>query len=142
MSLAVPSALRAAHEEAHECLRAKAYNATVIMARRVLEGICQDLGYTGGRNLNDRLKEMQSAGVIDSRLYDWADVIRDIGNEGAHEVGSSIARQDAEEVLAFVEALLDYLYAFRSRYDEFKARRDTQKAARAEKTATAKKATA
>jgi hypothetical protein len=132
MSSAVPRNLRKDHEEARGCLQGRLYTAAAIMARRILEGICVDRGYTSG-DLFNRLKKMRDDGVIDARLYEWADAGRQVGNEGAHASGVTVSREDAEEVLRFVEALLDYLYVFQVRFDEFKSRRDAEKAARAMK---------
>lgn len=122
LSTAVPEPLRNDHREARECVQAKHYTAAAVMARRVLEGIAVDRGYKSG-DLFSRLKKMRDDGVIDDRLYDWADICRDVGNQGAHADKQAVTRQDAEETLDFVEALLDYLYVFTSRYEEFKNRR-------------------
>lgn len=122
MSLSVPKALRVDHEEAQRCLEAKCYSAAAIMARRIIEGICRDQGYQSG-DLFRRLKAMRDAGAIDARLYEWADAAREVGNEGAHASDAPVTREDAEEVLNFVEGLLDYLYVFQARFDDFKERR-------------------
>jgi hypothetical protein len=66
---------------------------------------------------------MRDDGVIDARLYEWADASRQLGNEGAHATTTPIPREDAEEILKFVEAMLDYLYVFRAQFDAFKQRR-------------------
>jgi hypothetical protein len=139
MSTAVPKALRLDHEEARLCFRAKCYTASAIMARRIVQGICIEQGYDK-RNLFDSLKAMRDAGVIDDRLYEWADAARDVGNQGAHEYGAQVSREDASEVLNFTEALLDYLYVFQARYAEFKERRDAVAAKKPTKKA-AKKGT-
>lgn len=133
MSTAVPRALRADHEEARRCLQAKCYTAAAIMARRLVEGICDDQGYKS-RDLYGSLRKMRDAGVIDGRLYEWADAGRQVGNEGAHASGVSVKRDDAEEVLNFVEGLLDYLYVFQARFQEFQERRDKEKANKAKRT--------
>lgn len=122
LSSAVPESLRDDHREARECVQAKHYTAAAVMARRVLEGIAVDRGYKTG-DLFPRLKKMRDDGVIEDRLYDWANICRDVGNQGAHADKKSVTRQDAEDTLDFVEALLDYLYVFTSRYEEFKKRR-------------------
>lgn len=127
MSVAVPEALRNDHDEARRCLQARCYTAAAIMARRIVEGICREHGYK--ESLFKALAKMRDAGVIDARLYEWADSARELGNEGAHAYGGSVLRDDAEEVLNFVEALLDYLYVFQARFDAYKKRRDAQKAA-------------
>jgi hypothetical protein len=123
LSGAVPRLLREDHQEARECIEAKHYKAAAVMARRVLEGIAVDQGYAKG-DLFPRLKLMRDDGIIDKRLYDWADLCRDVGNQGAHADKAAVTREDAEETLDFVEALLDYLYVFKGKYEAFKERRD------------------
>jgi Domain of unknown function (DUF4145) len=66
---------------------------------------------------------MKDQGKIDSTLADWANLLKIVGNEGAHFTGRPVNREDAEDALAFAEALLDHIYVLRKRFDEFKARR-------------------
>lgn len=126
LSADIPSGLREDYREARECVKAKLYTAAAVMARRTLEGITIERGYTKGA-LFARLKSMRDDAVIDSRLYEWADICRDVGNQAAHADKQSVSREDAVETLDFVEALLDYLYVFQSRYENFKTRRDAAK---------------
>jgi Domain of unknown function (DUF4145) len=128
MSMSVPRSLREDHEEARRCLRSKCYRAAAIMARRIVEGVCVENGQKKG-SLFTRLKKMRDDGVIDGRLYEWADACRELGNQGAHgsDTSGRVAREDAEEVVALVEALLDYLYVFQARFGDFMARRAAAK---------------
>jgi hypothetical protein len=119
----VPKDLRREFEEAQVCLNAKAYTATVVMARRTLEGICKDNGINE-RVLAKGLKKMEELGLIDRTLADWADGLRVLGNQGAHYTGTRVARQDAVDALAFAEALVDQIYVMRKRFDEFRKRRE------------------
>jgi len=124
----VPQRIRTDFEEAQRCMRSQSYTAGAIMARRVVETLRKEQGYTKGK-LFDALKSMKDDGVIDSRLYDWADTAREVGNEGAHEP-TPVSREDAEEVLRFVEALVDYLYVFQKRHADFLRRRQAIKEGR------------
>lgn len=45
-------------------------------------------------------------------------------NQGAHYTGESVSRDDAEDSLAFTEALLDHVYVLRKRFEEFQKRLD------------------
>jgi Domain of unknown function (DUF4145) len=117
----VPQGIRHEFAEAQRCMQGKNYTAGAMMARRVIEMITKDQDHRN-RNLIGALKSMRDVGVIDARLYDWADAVRQVGNEGAHST-APVSREDAEEVLLFVEALVDYLYVFRKRYAQFQARR-------------------
>jgi hypothetical protein len=126
LSSDIPKSLREDYREARECIASKHYTAAAVMARRTLEGITIEQGYAKGV-LFTRLEKMRDDKVIDDRLYDWADICRDVGNQGAHADKQPVSREDAVETLDFIEALLDYLYVFRSRYEGFKKRRDAAK---------------
>jgi hypothetical protein len=127
LSDAVPDAVRRDFDEARDCLvKAKAFRASAAMSRKAIEDMCRAHGHTGG-NLFKKLQAMLDAGVIDTRLHEWATAIREVGNEGAHGV-LPVTKQDAEEVLVFVEALADYIYVYRARHEQFKTRRDARTA--------------
>jgi hypothetical protein len=122
MSLAIPSPISSAYYEARNCFRAKCYTATAIMCRKTLEGIAEEHKITA-RNLASALKEMRDKGIIESRLYEWADALRISGNEAAHGVNVSISQQDAKDILEFTNALLEYVFTFQDRFEQFKKRR-------------------
>jgi hypothetical protein len=122
ISKAVPDGVRGAYEEARGSFRAKAFTAATIMCRKALEGICAEHG-AKGRNLKLSLEELRDKGVIDARLFDWADALRLFGNEAAHDVAVTISKADAQDVLVFTNALLEYVFTFRDRFNEFMERR-------------------
>lgn len=119
-----PPDIRAAFEEACGCYRAQAFTASAIMCRKTLEGICSAHG-VNERSLGASLKKMKEAGLIDDRLFEWSDALRIVGNEAAHGVGVSIAQPDAKDTLEFTNAILDYMFSFRDRFEQFKKRRAT-----------------
>lgn len=98
----IPSDLRREWTEAQLCFTAKAYTASTVMVRRALEATCVDQGVTSGV-LAERLKELREAGRIDERLPEWATLLKDLGNTGAH-AGAFVSREDAADGLAFLEA--------------------------------------
>jgi Domain of unknown function (DUF4145) len=85
----LPEPLRNSYGEAMSCFKSKAYTATAIMCRKTLEGICIEHGVKNN-NLVSSLKELKDNGVIESRLYEWADALRISGNEAAHDVKVTI----------------------------------------------------
>ncbi|TQM25744.1 DUF4145 domain-containing protein [Nocardia bhagyanarayanae] len=127
LSRAVPRELREGFEEARKCFDAKAYTATLVMVRRTLEGTCVHQGASKRQNLARSLRELKDQGKIDGLLAEWADLLRAVGNEGAHFTGNKVSAQDAEDALDFAEALLDHLYVLRARFDEFKGRQEQRK---------------
>jgi hypothetical protein len=126
LSWDVPEPLRREFEEAQACFAAKAYEATVVMVRRVLEGTCKE-NNVQERTLGKGLDKLKADGLIDVTIAEWADALRILGNEGAHYTGNQVSRDDAEDALAFAEALLDHIYVLRKRFDKFAARRANKK---------------
>jgi hypothetical protein len=118
----IPEPLREAHDEARKCFHAKGYTAVVAMCGRTLEGACELQGVKE-RTLQKSLDKMKANGLIDGRLAEWADQLRGVRNSAAHFNSDPITRQDAEDSIAFSEALLDYLYVLTARFNAMKMRR-------------------
>ncbi len=122
LSERIPPAIREAYTEARKCYRADAFTACAVMCRKTLEGICAEHGHTE-RTLAESLQSMRDAGIIENRLFDWADALRISGNEAAHDVAVNVNAADATDVLDFTNALIEYIFTFRDRFEAFTARR-------------------
>lgn len=122
LGLRFPPSIRNSFQEVLGCMKGKAYTAAAIMCRKTLEAVCAEHGCSG-KTLDADLKQMKDKGLIESRLFDWADALRIAGNEAAHEVGKVVTKQDATDILEFTRALLEYVFTFRDRFEEFKKRR-------------------
>lgn len=123
LSNEVPRPLRREFDEAYKCFSVKAYGATVVMVRRILEGVCKENGVSERMALVRGLEELKSSGLIDGTISTWATALRVLGNEGAHYTGRQVPHDDAEDAIAFAEALLDHIYVLRKRFTEFENRR-------------------
>ena len=122
LGLSVPKLIREAYKEAAACFRSKAFTASAIMCRKALEGLCVEHGVKE-RGLAASLKKLKQNGVIEARLFEWAEALRILGNEAAHGVSTSISRQDALDILEFTEALVEYVFTYRDKFELFKKRR-------------------
>lgn len=123
LGAAVPEPIRTAFGEARTCFDdARAYTACAIMCRKVLEGICDSHGAKRG-SLAQRLKSLADQGVLDKRLYEWIDTLRVVGNEAVHDVSVTVSKEDAADLLELAEAVAEYLYTFKEKYDAFQSRR-------------------
>jgi hypothetical protein len=122
----VPESIARGHAEAFMCFHARAYTASALMCRRTLEAMCKDKAATKG-SLALNLKELQARGVIDARLYAWADALRIVGNDAAHSVDEFMNKEDAKDGLDFTRAIVEYIYTFTDAFERFKARRIAQK---------------
>ncbi|MGJ5805994.1 DUF4145 domain-containing protein [Streptomyces europaeiscabiei] len=128
LSSSVPVSLRREYEEAVTCYKAKAYTATAVMVRRTLEGVCSDQGVAGDRRqtLVRSLELLKERNLIDPRLFEWAQALRVLGNEGAHFTGRPVAKDDARDALDLAQALLEYLYVLSVKFSEFISRRQVR----------------
>ncbi len=118
----LPKRILAAYSEADACFRARSYTAAAIMCRKTLEGLCAEHGVTG-KSLVAQLKELRDRSIIENRLFEWADALRISGNEAAHDIGVTVSQEDARDILEFTNALLEYVFTFRDKFDAFKKRR-------------------
>lgn len=98
------------------------YEPCVVMCRKCIEAVCRELGATEG-SLRDRLDVLADAGQIDGKLLTWADGLRLIGNDAAHDLDATIEQVDARDSLDFLEAILMYTFSLSRRFEEFKRRR-------------------
>jgi hypothetical protein len=80
-------------------------------------------------NLAAALKEMRDRGLIDGSLFEWADGLRLAGNRAAHNVESDVSWEDAQDLLQFTEAILEYVVVYRERFERFKIRTQSRRSA-------------
>ena len=118
----VPKSTSRAYAAAARSYQAGLYEPCVIMCRKCIEALCQELGATKG-NLKDRLVCLQNDGQIDRKLLAWANELRLIGNDAAHDLDVVIEQADAQDALEFVEAILMYAFSLTRKFEEFKNRR-------------------
>jgi hypothetical protein len=119
----VPNALRIELAEAKRLSLAGFNLAAVLMCGRTLEGLAQLHGISE-RNLMRSLQRLQERGLIDDGMCKWASELRALRNVAAHFGNrDEIDRQDADDAIALTEAILDYVYVYATRFEEFKRRR-------------------
>jgi len=123
---AIPNNLQLIYGEALVCFKAKAYTATAIMCRKTLQGIA-DKNKVTNCNLAKALEKMKNTGIIENRFYEWATALRLLGNDAAHDTESQVTHQDAKDILDFTHALLEYLFSFQEKLEQFKKRQNLTK---------------
>lgn len=121
----LPKAVADSVAQAHRCLDTSSPDACALMCRRALEVACSFLS-ANGRNLAERLDDLNSEKRIDARMRDWAHGIRLVGNEAAHETEASVGIDDARDILEFTDAFLTYVFILDAKYRAFKGRREAQ----------------
>lgn len=106
----VPEPIRADLDEAKTCFSVSAWRASAVMARRAMQSVAVEKGASKGKKLHEQIAELLASGKITADLKEWADVVRWVGNDGAHPNNEVVTKEDAEEVLHLSEQFLSVLY--------------------------------
>lgn len=122
----IPRNVTRSIEEASKCYKAKAYAACAVMCGRSLEALCKE-HETKNWQLAKGLKELKDNGIIDGRLFEWGEALRDRRNIGAHATEEDISKEDARDVLDFTFAICEYVYVLADKYKKFKEREQKKK---------------
>ncbi len=80
-----------------------------MMSRKVLEIAVKTLNPSGSGKLYKRIEQLYDLGKITDDLKDWAHIIRDDGNEAAHEE-EPVSPEFADELFFFVKLFLMYTF--------------------------------
>ena len=118
----LPASIARQYSSATRSFRFGLYEPCVIMCRKCLEALCKELGTKKG-NLKARLVDLHNNGQIDQKLLTWADELRLIGNDAAHDLDIVIEQVDAQDALEFVEAILMYTFSLTRKFEKFRKRR-------------------
>ena len=110
----LPDQLAKLYTEARNCCAVGAYTASVLASRKMLMNIAVAQGAKEGRTFVEYIDHLAAAGFIPPNGRGWVDHIRKKGNEATHEI-ALMNQADAEELVAFTEMLLKFVYEFPAR---------------------------
>lgn len=116
----VPDRITKLYEEIWP-LRHIAPSAFAGQIRRVLEFICHDQK-ARGKNLAQQLKDLVTRGALPGHFAETTDLMRHIGNLGAHAGEKNIDFWDAELLDDFFRFVVEYVYIAPSRIERLKRR--------------------
>lgn len=110
----VNSGVAAAYDEGMKCLSIGSNRAAAVMFRSSLSLFVKDKGSErarGERHLKSALKHMKADGDLHKSLWEWADHLNQLGNEGAHpEDYDDVTAEEAEGLGKFVRHLIRHEY--------------------------------
>ena len=110
----LPEQLNALYKEARQCCSVQAYTSAVLTCRKLLMNIAVNQGASEGLKFIEYVDYLASTGYIPPNGRGWVDHIRKKGNEATHEI-ALMKQADADELIAFTEMLLKFVYEFPSR---------------------------
>jgi hypothetical protein len=116
----VPERVRACYEEASRT-KLQAPNAFAVMIRRAIEEICDDRKIPSG-TLAKRLKKLAERGDIPPTLAEITDVLRLLGNMGAHAATKSVTVPQTWAIDDFFRVVIEYVYVAPSKLAKFRER--------------------
>lgn len=99
------------YEEAMNCTASNAFTAAVLCCRKLLMNIAVSKGASEGQKFIEYVEYLSDKGFVPPDGKDWVNHIRKKGNEATHEI-TIMKKEDAEELLSFVEMLLKFIYEF------------------------------
>lgn len=111
--------------QAVRSLQGQNWDAAALMARSALQIALRD-NEAEGRTLKAEIADLASKGLLPPTMKDWSEHVRELGNDSAHpHPDQDATRQaDAEDIVEFLDFLLNYLYTLPHRIGEYRARRE------------------
>jgi hypothetical protein len=101
----------ALYGEARRCTGAGCYTAAVLACRKLLMHVAVSLGAKAGDTFLAYVQFLADNHYVPPGAKGWVDHIRTKGNEATHEI-KLMSKDDAEELLSFVQMLLTVIYEF------------------------------
>lgn len=109
----VPPDLNALYEEARTSASAGCYTGAVLLLRKMLMNIAVNKGAEEGLKFIQYVEYLAGKHYVPPGGEAWVDHIRKKGNEATHEI-TTMTRDDAQDLIVFVEMLLRFIYEFPS----------------------------
>lgn len=118
ISPAIPEAARRDINDAQKCYSHGIYSASAVLCGRALERLIKE---KAGANImiGKGLAELKNRGVIDERLFNWAEALRKERNIGAHASDEDTTKENAQDIIDFTIAIFDYVYTLAQKYEGY-----------------------
>jgi len=113
----IPEPINGELKEAYLCFAVGAYRGCVSMCETALEALWRKQKASG-------LVDLKEKGIISPQLCEQGDEVRLWGNVAKHElVPDVVKKEDGEELLAYVEAIMNAVYVVRERLSRLRQKR-------------------
>jgi DNA-directed RNA polymerase subunit RPC12/RpoP len=116
----LPDELSALYTEARNCVAASAYTGSVLLCRKLLMNIGVKQGADEGKPFIYYVDYLAEQGFIPPNGRGWVDHIRKKGNEATHEI-ALMSKGDCDDLIAFSEMLMKFIYEFPNKVPEVKS---------------------
>lgn len=124
-----PDNIRRFWRQAHDSLNNHNYDATAVMARSALQAVMRSQKATG-KDLYGEIEDLATKGIIPTVIQEWAHEVRQLAKPAAHpgkdEEDEETSAEDAEDIVKFLDYLLEYTYDVPARIKKYRARRNPE----------------
>ena len=110
----LPPEVHLLYREARKCTQVEGYTACVLTCRKILMHIAVEKNAPKNQSFMQYVEYLGATGYIPPDGKGWVDHIRKRGNEANHEI-KIMSKDEAFELLSFVEMLLKFVYEFPAR---------------------------
>lgn len=107
----VPVEVNSLYNEARMCVSANCFTGSVLLSRKLLMNVAVAQGAEAGKTFISYVEYLAEKGYVPPNGKGWVDHIRTKGNEATHEI-HLMTIDDANELIAFLEMLLKFIYEF------------------------------
>ncbi|MCK9426373.1 MAG: DUF4145 domain-containing protein [Ignavibacteriaceae bacterium] len=101
------------YNEARDCTSVGAYTSAILVCRKIIMHLAVEKGAAPGQSFVSYIDFLESGHYFPPNGRPWVDKIRQKGNEANHEI-IIVNKDEAKELLLFVEFLLRFIYEFPS----------------------------
>ncbi len=115
----LPEEIEAAYQEARCCFSINAFTACELVCRKILMHVGVDKGAEEGQSFISYLDYLEEQGYITPIIKEWADLIREIGNQSTHELIPPDENR-TKATLMFTMELLRIIYEMQHVANKFK----------------------
>ena len=109
--------------QAHRSLGDENWDAAAVMARSALQAALREQKAEGA-NLKQEIDDLATKGTLPPLMRDWSTHVRELGNDSAHPDPKAppTAKEDARDVVKFLDFLVRYLYDLPHDIDQYRKR--------------------
>lgn len=116
----LPKDIKELYDEARRCMQVNAFTSSVMACRKLLMHIAVERGADENKSFVEYVNYLEKNHFTPPNGKDWVDHIRTQGNEANHEIALKI-REDAIDLINFIEMLLKFIYEFPGKIKSKKA---------------------
>ena len=113
---AIPQPMQSQFVEANLCFAVGAFQGCLAMCQVTAESLWRNKEAKG-------LADLLTKGIISQTLFDQSNEIRLWGNLIKHELEGNVSPEDAEQLLVYLDSLLDHVYVQPAKLSALKSKR-------------------